>query len=284
MRLRSRAVIFYSLIFAFSITDASEYPPQELIAKSELRGVIKKSDLISPFITKDKLLEINQDFHKTHEVMPSGVPAGYDWFKGPRLGAGNNVGSYTAMTGWGQVFWAKGIKESSDYLQIRNFNFFVCHGDQRKWMLLQNGHIEGRQFDASFANNTNKPATYFESKDGVSTVFFENGTAFHFWPNQGQVNLPSKDICGVLVLLEARVVPRSDKSEVGSRAFLLGAGADYWTKVSSKWNKYKTNTDIAIGRLKFVHKEWEWFGMSTASDDDIAQLYDVGYTIGTGVK
>ncbi len=284
MRLLSCAVIFNLLFCAFAIRNVSAYSPEELIANAEFSGVIRKSDLISSFITKDKLYEINQDFYKTHELMPNGVPAGYDWFKGPRIGAGNRVGSYTAATGWGQVFWAKGIRTSSDFLQIRNFNFFVCHGNQHKWMLLQNGRIEGRQFDASFSNNTNKPATYFDSKDGIATVSFEKGTAFHFWPSQGQVSLPSKDICGVLVLLEARVAPRPEKSEIGSRTFLIGTGADYWTKINSKWDKYKTNTDIAIGRLKLVHQEWEWYGMSTASDDDINRFYDEGYKVGPSVK
>ncbi len=273
-----------SLLFAFAISAAGECNSQELIIKSEFGGIFKKLDSISPFITKAKLIEINQDLHKMHEFMPSGVPTGYDWYKGPRLGAGNNVGSYTASTGWGQVFWAKGIRESSDYLQIRNFNFFVCYGVERKWVLLQKGQIEGRQFDASFAKNSNKQATYFETKNGLSTVFFEKGTAFHFWPSQGQVNLPSKNICGVFVMLEARVVPGSGKLETGPRNFLIGAGADYWTKVNSKWDNYRTNTDIAIGRLKFVHKEWELFGIGTATDDDVNRLYDEGYIVEPSVK
>lgn len=278
-----RAIVFFLSFLAFTLTGASDYSSRDLVLKSRFKVGIKKSDLISSLISKDKLLEINQDLLQAHELSPSGVPAGYDWFKRSRLGAGNNVGTYAATTGWGQLFWVKGANESSDYLQIRNFNFLVCHGEQRKWELLQSGPIEGRQFSASYVNNTNIPAKYFDNKDGVATVSFEKDTAFHFWPSQGQVNLPSKEVCGVLVLLQARLIPEYKKT-VDSRSFLIGAGADYWTKINSKWDKYRTNTDIAIGRLRLVHKEWEWYGMSTASDEDIKRLYDEGYKIGSRIK
>ncbi len=234
---------------------------------------------ITNFVDLAGALDINQNIYKLHESLPQGVPLGYDWAKGPRIGDGNDPGTNAATTGWAQIFWADGVKSSTDNVQIRNLQFLVCHGAEHKWTLLQRGEIEGEQFTSDFVNNVSKSASFLTQKDGVATVAFEPGSVFHFWPKQGQVSLPSEPICGFLALLEARVVPGPGATSVTPGAFLIGLGADYWTKLNSTWDNFNTNSDIEVGRLKLVGADWAWYGMSTTSDDDLKAIYQKGFDL-----
>lgn len=257
------------------------------VAQTAAQGVVNRpievnyinKTSIKGIISLKRLLDINQDMNKLHDARPKGVPTGYDWAKGPRNGAGNNPGLYSATTGWGQIFWVNGAKINSDRIEVRNFKYFICHGSEHNWTLLQQGGIEGKQFRADYVNNSNNTAEFFEEKDGVATIAFDTGSAFHFWPKQGRVTLPSKDVCGVLVLLEARLSPKYGTIDNTREAFLIGLGADYWEKLNSKWSNFRTNTDVAIGRLKFVSNGWTWYGMSTASDLELRRLYQNGYEL-----
>ncbi len=232
-----------------------------------------------------QLLEINADQTLEHEGTPKGVPKSYDWAKRPRLGAGNHPGNFSAITGWGQVFSIENTAENLGYVQLRNLQTLICHGAARKWVGLQAGDIEGREFRSDFQSNINKPAPLFQREIGVTNISFEAGAAFHFWPLQGRAQLPDKDICGVVVLLQARVENVSNSAKAGqtSGGYLLGLGADYWLNKASPWDRYKTNRDVAIGRLKLITSSWSWFGLSTASDNDLRRLFMEGYEVGKKV-
>jgi hypothetical protein len=226
----------------------------------------------------ETLLKIHSDMTLPHEARPDGVPADFDWAQRPRLGAGNNPGSFLAVTGWGQVFKAEGSREHSMQVQIRDLQLLACHGAARKWVLLQHGDIEGNQFRADYLDNINKSPVHFRQRNGVASVTFDAGAAYHFWPKQGRSDLPARDICGFLVLLQAKAIP-SDPAEKGGA--LIGLGADYWRNRGARWDNYKSNEDVAIGRLKRLTPDWQWFGLSTASVSDLQRLYRFGYDTGT---
>jgi hypothetical protein len=231
-----------------------------------------------------QLIEINADSARAHEAVPLGVPRGYDWASRARVGAGNDPGPFTAATGWGQLFWAEGAADGS-LVQVRNFQVLLCHGPQREWRLLQRGDIEGRQFGADFRNNANQPAALFNRQAGVATIAFAPGSSFHFWPRQARASLPDKDLCGVVVLLQARVAAPGDSAAAPAPGtYLIGLGADYWADQTAGWDRYKTNKDIAIGRLKLLGPQWEWYGLSTASDADLQRLHQAGYKVRTSAN
>lgn len=218
------------------------------------------------------LAAIQRDGALPHERAPRGVPRGFDWARGPRVGAGNTPGAFRAATGWGQAY-SGGDADGLVVLQLRDMQVFVCAGTPHRWWLVQRGPIEGRQFRADFAGNTSVAAARFEPRDDATTVAFAAGSAFHFWPAMGRFELPEGPLCGVLVLLQARLDPdRADGSAV-----LVGLGADYWRDRHARWDQYRTNRDIAIGRLRLLTPQWRWIGLSTASDDDLERLRTQGY-------
>lgn len=221
------------------------------------------------------LAAIQRDGTLPHERMPRGVPRGFDWARGPRVGAGNTPGAFRAATGWGQAF-SSGDADGRVMLQLRALQVLVCAGPQRQWQLVQRGPIEGRQFRADFAGNASAAAEHFELQGEVATVAFAAGSAFHFWPAAGRFELPAGPLCGVLVLVQARLDPNSAP---GTGA-LVGLGADYWLDRGTHWDQYRTNRDIAIGRLRVVTPEWRWVGLSTAGDADLQRLHLQGYDPG----
>lgn len=224
-------------------------------------------------IDQDKLVSIAFDSFKPHEALPDGVPLSFNWARAPRVAAGNNSKGFSAATGWGQVFYSKGATSELSLFVIRNFQSFLCTltSSEPHWQITQRGTIEGNQFRADFAGNTNTKPLIFRENINETEISFESGSAFHFWPKAGRFGLPKEPVCGVLVLLEAKQISGTPKS------LLIGLGADYWTTKTAAWDNYKTNTDIAIGRLKHLTTDWQWFGLNTASGEALRVLIDHGY-------
>lgn len=220
------------------------------------------------------ILDWNMDWSRTHEGYPMGVPQDFSWALRPRLEAGNQPGDFSATTGWGHVFWSKDTIGNPGPLQIRNFQTYLCHGPDRRWESIQAGNIEGAEYQADFKNNTAQPAPVFTTQNGVATIVFDAGKTFHFWPAKGRARLLDKQICGFLVLLEARALGLANGNQLRSGSYLIGLGADYWIDMNSAWNNFQTNKGVGLGRLKYVGTNWSWYGMSTASDEDLKRLFD----------
>lgn len=229
-------------------------------------------------LTLNALLQFNADFRLGHEALPSGVPSSYDWFARPRKGTWNTVPEgFSALTGWGQAFWTQGTGAADAYLLLRNHMTLLCHGASRRWTLLQASRTEGAEFRPDYAGNVAKSAfNPGPIEAGADAVGFAATSAYHFWPKAGRGKLPYAELCGMLVLVQARAEPVvPDGYAVPS--LLLGLGADYWQNQTAAWDNYRTNRDVAIGRLRLVTVTWNWFGLSTASDADLRRLFNEGY-------
>lgn len=237
-------------------------------------GPVAANERVPIPLSLRELTTIAFDNAKSHEALPAGVPSSYDWYKGPRVGAGNNSAGFQAATGWGQVFYTNDIqaKSRSSFL-IKDFRTLVCTNTptRKEWSLVQSGPVEGREFRADFLGNISRPASIFSTIGELSQVEFEVGSAFHFWPKSGRFKLESSNLCGFLVYLRAKQVSGPPRSIV------LGLGADYWTTTSALWDNYRTNKDIAIGRLKVLSGEWQVIGLTTAIGDALKTLQESGY-------
>jgi hypothetical protein len=62
-----------------------------------------------------------------------------------------------------------------------------------------------------------------------------------------------------------------------STNLLIGLGADYWLDEKAQWNHFKTNKDVAVGRLRALTWDWQWYGLSTAPDADLTRLFQEGF-------
>jgi hypothetical protein len=266
-----------------------------LVAGLILAGTAQAGAIARVPLTYAQLQDMGLDWTRKHEGYPMGVPAGYDWYAKPVKHWWNDPRGFLATTGWGQVFYLNGAKASTNVVQIRNFQTLMCYGSPHKWVLLQKGNVDGGQYRADFSNNTSVAPALFVKTDAETTVGFAQNGAFHFWPVMGRATIPDpKTVCGVVVLMEARVALPPTTSTTTAQAlldaqlanqikpdtYLIGAGVDYWTTKTAGWDNYKTNGDLGIGRLKLVTKDWAWVGLSSASDADALLLFQSGYDMG----
>lgn len=227
----------------------------------------------------DQLLQFSVDASRPHEARPIGVPASFDWARAPRPGALNEPGSFKAATGWAQIFRSGESQDSQAVVHVRQLQVLICHGPQRRWELVQRGDIEGAQFRADFAQNVTRRAPLFKQAAGVATIRFDPGAAFHYWSAHGRFDVPPAPLCGWLVLMQAR----QEGPATEEPTFLIGLGADYWLDRRAPWDNFRTNRDVAIGRLNLARASWAWFGMTTASEADLRNLREKGYEVRPGV-
>lgn len=230
-------------------------------------------------ITPEKLFDIAGDQYRAHEMTPNGVPRSYDWQSKPRIGAGLNPGTFRAVTGWGQAFWTGPHSSSLPTLQTRNFQTYICDASSRAWRLSQGGYTDGRVFDATYNNNDSRKPSFYYTGRGFVAAQFDANKAYHFWPREGRAPLPDGGVCGIVILVEAKTTRvESEQSSSPQAKLMVGLGADYWATRTASWDNYKTNRDIAIGRLKLVGNDWAWYGLALGSTEDLNNLARVGFS------
>jgi hypothetical protein len=222
--------------------------------------------------TINTVQEIIDDMVLPHEGKPSGVPPSYDWALKPRVGMGNDPANFTAFIAWGQLYEAVEKNPASNTrVEIRNIKAYYLHKKDKKWYLLQQStKVEGAFYTEDFVDNINKPSDARSESSGGISVTAGKGYNYHFW-SPFRSTIVKENIGGIFTTVQARLI-LNDNSKPDDRAsakYLLGMGADYWAKLDSQWDYFKTNGDVGIGRFKYVRSEWRAFNMSTLSATEL---------------
>ncbi len=224
----------------------------------------------------DELVELLiYDMSGSHEGRPSGVPEGYDWATGPRLGMGNDSGDWNQIAAWGHLYEdAAGNPATNTRVHIKDIQTYILSKQDGNWYRVQDSKaVEGAAWRTDYINNVNKPADIRNEREGTISVTAGDGYNFHFWSPEHRVPINPDDIAGVVTTVQARLIVedpqlRDDRSEA---RYLLGMGADYWADPSVKFDDFKTNADVGIGKFKYVTSNWQHFTMTTLSPEEIRQ-------------
>lgn len=213
------------------------------------------------------------DMALPHEERPHGVPDSINWAVHPRLNMANNPGQFSAFTAWGQVYEAaSGNPATNTRVHIRTMRAFLLSRRDGAWHRVQEASsFWGGAYLETYANDTSKSADIRTEPEGGISVKPGNGWNFQFGPSSKRIGIDPADIAGVLVSIEARCVVDDPKQpdDIDRARFLVGAGADYWLDMTAKWDDYKTNGDVGIGRLKYATREFRTYNMTSLS---LAQL------------
>jgi hypothetical protein len=206
-----------------------------------------------------------------HEGQPHGIVA--DWSVHPRWGSGIAPSTdWFAFTHWGQIYEALEGNPSVNYrVNIRNLQAHILYKSDNAWHQVQSTiAADGAAYREDFANDQNIPAVKRAEADGSISVTVGNGYNFHFWPTSGRATIDPTNIAGVFTTFQARLIP-NDFAQVDDRDaahVVASAGGDYWRSLSAQWAAdWSNNGDYAIGRFKYVRKQWRcfnaWAGDST---------------------
>lgn len=244
-----------------------------LVAVSSDLLALRASDSGESSAKRSNSVEIVVDDMKLpHEGNPKGVPESYDWARRPRVGMGADPGKFRTMVAWGQVYEdERGNPAANTRVQIRNIEAYFLSKKDGRWHLLQRSAVvEGRAYREDFVGDVNKPANIRPEPDGGISVTTGGGYNFHFW-TPGRKAIDPGDIAGIFTTVQARLVPDDPRlpDDRDRARYLLSMGGDYWLDANSRWNDFKTNKDIGIGRFKFVRSEWRSFNMTTLSEGQI---------------
>lgn len=212
---------------------------------------------------------IINDMEKPHEGRPRGVPDTYSWAKGPRVEMGNHAVNFHSLIAWGQLYEdVVGNPAVNTRVQVRDMVTYILSKKDGQWHRVQNSvRVEGAAFREDYADDINRPADIRVEPDGSISVTAGGGYNFHFWPASGRISIDPNDIAGIFTTVQARLI-LNDLTKPDDRAiarYLLSVGADYWNDLDSKWNYFKTSSDVGIGRFKYVTNEWQSFNMATVS-------------------
>jgi hypothetical protein len=225
--------------------------------------------------TANLLTTIIDDMKPFHEGIPHGVPPSYDWASRPRIGMGDNPEGSRAMIAWGQLYEAaEGNPAWNTRVEIQNIKAYMLSKQDGKWHLLQSSKgVEGAAFREDFANDTNKATDVRYEQDGSISVKAGNGYNFHFWCETGRASIAPDDVDGIFTTAQARLkVDNIQAQDDRAKArYLLSMSGDYWPDLNAKWQERPKIVDIAIGKFKYVTKEWQAFNMTTLSPTEIIE-------------
>lgn len=199
------------------------------------------------------------------------MPSAFDWSTNPRIGRGHAAVSFRALTAWGQLYeHADKHDAPNTRVEIWGMRTYVLSAKDHAWHLVQDGAVvDGAAYREDFSENAHRRADMRRLGDGRISVTAGNGFNFHFWPRTRAAIDPS-DVRGIFVTVKARLVqdnPTLPDDREHAR-YLLSVGADYWRDTSHEWAP-GANTDVAIGRFKYVRIEPRSFNMTTLSESEL---------------
>jgi hypothetical protein len=216
---------------------------------------------------------IINDMTLAHEGLPHGVPEEYTWYKGPRVGTPQPPAGWTAAVAWGQVYeWIEGNPAINTRVQIKDMEMYILKKSDALWHLLQESkRVFGEAYVEDYVNNISRPADIRQEADSSISVTCGDGYTFHFWPEQGRTAFPENDVAGCFVTVQARLILDDPQGidDRDSARYLLNVGGDWWLNLDAEWNQWTTNTDMGIGRFRFVTSEWTSFNMITLDEQQI---------------
>ena len=203
-----------------------------------------------------------------HDALPRGVKPGTTWRERGRRNASTKPADYEAFVPWGQIFPAEGaVANPVAAVELRHLRAYLLRRGSGAWeQVSRSDRLEGRIFKPNFENNDNSPTAIAYGPEGTSATL-DPQRPFHFWPKEGRVPMKGADVAGVLVVYQARLAPGAPRNA----RYLVGAGADYWRTLHSRWQNYTTNGDAGIGRFRRLTPRWRSVFMYTGTRTDLAR-------------
>ena len=212
----------------------------------------------------DAVEMLARDMGLPHAALPSGVPDTYDWARTPRLGYGNHPGEFTAFIAWGQVYAVAGAPLAANTrVELGPIRALILSPATGRWSEMHPSVVvQGDAYREDFEADVSVAADTRVEPDGNLSARLVAGHNYHFWPETGRVLLGPAGVGGVVVTMQARLIP-DDPIAPDDRAdarLMLSVGADYWQALDAAW---PNNGDAAIGRFGFITQDWQTFTMTT---------------------
>lgn len=200
---------------------------------------------------------------------PEGVPATYAWCGGSYRPPGNRAPppDFTAVTGWGQVYPARGSAAytgQTPVIEIANSQTFVHLKGRSEWTLVQDQArtpLAGAHFVSDFAENhaiemVNRRGPNGRTAIGAPPVGYNS----HFWIyTRGTYDAASVD--GVYVQMDMRTID-------AQLNVVANVGADWWRDASAAFEDgFANNPGAGMSNWLVLSPRWSTLRFYSASRD-----------------
>lgn len=205
-----------------------------------------------------------------HAGRMHGVPATYNWAKGPRVGVGNRPErhGFHAVSAWGQIYEAaEGSPARNVRVACRDISLWILSRSTGRWRRANASRaVNGANYVEDFTGNASKPADLRPESNGSVSATLGGGYNFHLYSVRGRASIDPADVAGVVSIYKARVIMDDPygPDERHLARYLASAGADYWL---DRYVGAGTGTvgDVGIGKARWLGPEWLSVTMSTLS-------------------
>jgi hypothetical protein len=210
------------------------------------------------------IAQIADDMLGKNESIPQGVPSSYDFYSGPVVEDGNNVGSNKAMVLWGTVYPVVGGSHSTNTrVNIRACNSYWLRKSTGTWLsALRTDAPEVEDYPQNFQGNST-PTNVRHEPDGSISVIPGLNKVSHFYAPYPRISIDPGDFSGVVNYCEMRLI--LDKptgiDDRASAKFVGNTGGDYYPYPIGAG--IENNPSIAGGKYKNVTEAWRSFAMTT---------------------
>lgn len=229
---------------------------------------------VGAVVVAAELGRVAGDMVRPHASPPSGVPASTGWTDGPRIGEGiRPPAGWTHVLAWGQLYLADGAAVPDGVrVAVRDLRLYRFSRSRRSWELVQRSEaVAGAAYPEDYAGNAAVTADLRPHGDGGVEVAIAAGRNVLFWIPAGRVAFDPADVGGWYCCFQARLVPAAPGAAVPrDPRIMASAGGDYWRDAAAPWAPGGANNrDIAIGRFRFVGRDWGWHHMHTMDEATI---------------
>lgn len=205
-----------------------------------------------------------------------GLQPTWDWYYGPRVGAGANPSpAYydPRFISWGVIAAVVGNPPGANHnWRVAIYNLIHCCKRNGQWELRQNYTTSAEIWGANYinyGNNTSVPAQVYEG-NGIDEVYLEDGgSGYHFYTTQTRPAVEPTGTQHRITLIRCSKVlidPNGIDDRTAGQAGCI-AGGDYWRYENAPWSEQLpggsiqyNNNDFAIGRgtevAHFPEKSW----------------------------
>jgi len=212
--------------------------------------------------------QIANDMIGANEAHPHGVPTSYDFYSGPVIGVGINVGTNQAAEFWFVAYQnaSTASTSSNTSIEVKGAQFWWLRASTGQWvkgLAPDVAGLSGGYYNEDFSGSQLSNITFNSQSDGgVALGMIANEVAHGFDPYP-RIPIDPNDFGGAVSTIFARLVLTNPlgADDRANAHYIVSSGADpYPTTTSAGANNI---TAIMNGKMKIVTNSYRSFSATT---------------------
>jgi hypothetical protein len=211
--------------------------------------------------------QIYADMTGANEEHPHGVPSSYDFYSGPVITQGNNIGTAQALEWWAALYVGPSGNPSAPNTKVavKNAQLWWLRASTGQWVegMAPTSTIDGGYYSEDFVTDLMTSISFRSEGDGSVSFITTSGEVGHVFAPFPRIPVDPTDLGGVVSVLEAKLIldDAMGTDDRSSADFVLGVGADAYPATTGAG--IEANPGLGGGKFKLVATSWRSCCMTT---------------------